>query len=277
MPSPSAKKVTVASPKKAAARIPPPHFMEDVLAFFFAIVEPEIVKTHPTYISPTVDEFVYGLKRINKTFGAALGTLKTAEKRRQTRRRRGSASTSTKKSKQTAGAENQLSENMQILFSVFVGGAIGTFDTPCAQLFSYIAIMLYALWGYKLVSDRLPQALPGADTALMVSDPAGTITDIVVEYVRRHIPSLSMGIQRFENSLEQYSRQVEISYEAEKTRWRHAEHVFASRMIPVLKRLVVMQTYKVYVVIPIACGLAALGIESCWRECMQTLARDTDI
>ena len=277
MPSLSVKKVTVASPKRSAASkvvspkrsVPktlPPHFMEDALAFFFAIVEPEIVKIHPTYISPTVEEFLYGLKKLNKTYASILTPPKS--KRRQTRRRKLALPPRSQ-------AGGTLSENMEILFSVIVGNAIGTFDTPCAKLFSYIAIMLYALWGYKLVSDRLPHPLPGADLALAASDPAGTITSITVAFVQKHIPALDAGMGQFENLLQQYSRRTLANYEADRTRRRWAEHMVVSNVLTTLKMIVNIRAYKLYVVAPLACSLAALGIEpSCWRECAQALPHD---
>lgn len=274
MPSLSVKKATVTSPKRS--KTVPPHFMEDALAFFFAIVEPEIVQIHPTYISPTVEEFVYGFKKLNKTFAGELSfksaTLTKESKRRQTRRNtKRMLPTLTKPRNGSNQVGGTLSENMQILFSFILGNAIGTFDTPCAMLFSFIAIMLYALWGYKLVSDKLPEPLPGANPALMASDPATAITDVVVEFTRRHVPVLNAGLTQFENRLQEYCRRTLANYEAEPTRRRGAEHMFASSIVPVLKKIVNIKAYKLYIVMPLACGLAAIGIPSCWRECTAVL------
>jgi hypothetical protein len=279
MPSPSAKRST--SPKKVVKRGIPPRFMETVLEFFFAIVEPDIVKVHPTYISPTVEEFVYLMKRLDIAFGGparpkstAVSNMRQKNSKRQTRKTVRAAlpsratampfqSTRGNILVQSGGVE--ISENMKTLFGFMVSAAVGSFDTPCELLFSTAAIMQYAMWAYTIYSARLKEPLPGAEAAGLMSDPADAITNVVINALTKWVPSISVTARQFVPHLREYNTKVAEEYESAKSSYfsRLGSQVTAFA----LKKVVNMQVYKNMVVLPISCILASMGYESCRSIC----------
>jgi hypothetical protein len=238
--------------------------MKDALAFFFSIVEPEIIKVHPSYISPTVEEFVYELKKLNRDLAAemAMGKMKgKATTRKQTR--------PAALTRQSGGV---LNEHIQWLLERTVGGLIGRFDTTCAKLLSFISTTLWAMWGYKIASDNV-SPLPGADTAVMMSDPAGTINRTTCSFLREHIDSLNTLGSVFDESLYSLNAHVNGIYEENPAFHTRLYVLAASNIMPILKTLLNMPTYKLFIVAPISCLLERLGVESCQRECREATYR----
>jgi hypothetical protein len=241
--------------KRTGSRKTPSRFVENALASFFAIVEPEIRKVHPTYISPTVDDFIRELKHLNQEM-----STKTT-KRTQTQRKH-------------VGGASSADTNMKWLLSFTVGALIGTFNTTCEKLFSYIAITLYAMWGYKIVSDTFQTGpLPGANVALVLSDPAGGINRATCSFFREHISTLNRLGHRFDEHMGTFNAYANEQYSTSPSVQTWGELHIVSRLPFILNTVLNSHIYRLFVVAPISCLLSELGVESCRRICMQSTYR----
>jgi hypothetical protein len=194
--------------------------LETVLTYLFNVGGHEIRKKEPAYEPPTAKDF---LQEVQVAFRSSV--------------------------RQSAGGSNKV----RVFAQKLVGATVGTFDTPCATLLSYFAIVVWAAFFYTLAVSFFQ--LPSSQLADAFANPVFAM----LELLQGRIGSGMAPLRQLKDTIRVF---VDSTLP-------NVNHMAGSGIQQAILFLFNSEAYKRLVESSLACLLLRLGIGSCREKCRE--------